>query len=195
MSSFYSSTECEVFTYTKGEMIKTIMPYFYIIKDFSLKNLIDEKFDYISKNVRKNIYKRILKYKIDGDFWGETEQSDSLTTELTIIWKLAVIVFKEFIKQTEGGIDGENFRYLEKIEEDLKNNKINEQEYITYCNNLKLKKEVEEELFNVCICSVLGVVNDCWTGNNGETKIRSMCIRIMCLPCGWCNGSLIRPHL
>ena len=194
MSQFYSSVESEVFTYTKSSMTAMIMRHFIVIKDYAIKNLIDESFGYISKNVRKNIFKRILKYKTGCDWWGETEISDVLTTEITIIWKLSVIIFKEFIKQTEGGIDGEAFRDLEKNEEDLKNNKINEQRYIINCNVLKEKKQVEEELLDVCICSVLGLINECCVIINGVTE-RTMCIRIMCLPCGWCGGSLIKPVL
>ena len=191
MTEFNSSAECEVFTYHKSDMTGLIMPYFILIKDTAIKHLIDEKFHNISKNVRKNIYKRILTYKTDGDWWGETENFDVLNTELTIIWKLAVIILTEFYKQTEGGLDGEAFRDLEKNEEDLKNSKINEHEYIKNCNFLKRKKEFEEELLNVCICSVLGVVNDCIVENKG-VKINSKVIQIMCLPCGWCYGSLIK---
>lgn len=184
-----SNAECEIFTYIKDRMEHDLMIYINHLKDTSIKSVINRELDTSEKN-KKNVYKRILKFKAGLDWW-EYDTRQNLAIELTLIWKLAVKSMRGYYSTREGGLEGEAHRELEELEKEIEEEKINEQEYIQRCNIIRDLKDEKEILLDACICSLLGKINDGIKENADGTKTNIIVFRVMCLPCGWNGGSLV----
>jgi hypothetical protein len=171
-------------------MEKDVMIYLKHLNATSINTLINENFDKYSKQTRKNILKRILKY-INGFDWWELDKVPDLAIELTLIWKLSLKVMKGYFELQEDGLLGEAQRELERLETDLEAEKINEQQYIERCNYVRNKKDTEECLMNVYVCSLLGKINPAIKEYDDGTRTKTLALRIMCLPCGWSGASAV----
>jgi len=182
-----STINCDVFTYTKLEMEITIMIYFKPSIIPVLKKIIDDDYDGYSQKIRKNIWKRILQY-INGFDWWECDNNQNLATELVLIWKLAISLMKGFFENGEGLV--ETFqRELAFWDLELEQEKINEQRYIEISNSIRDRKDETEELMNVCVCSLIGKMNQATITINGESRPNQLVFRVMSLPCGWSASS------
>lgn len=184
-----SNVECEIFTYTKDRMEHELMIYINKLKDTSIKKIINSELDTSEKN-KKNVYKRILKFKVGLDWW-EYDTRQNLAIELTLIWKLALKVMRGYYSTLDGGLEGEAHRELEELEKEMEEEKINEQEYIQRCNIIRDLKNEKEILLDACSCSLLGNINDAIKENADGTKTNIIVFRVMCLPCGWGGASQI----
>jgi len=197
--------ECEQFIYDKADFERDIMCWVKIPPAKDLKRLIDEDFRLKPKCFRTAVYKRILNYKTEtGRWWIEnwklltTCQREQEQEELTAIWKMGRDLCRNFYLQqwddsSESDDDDDeddtkkavNFHFystLEKFEEQLEKEEINEQQFITRCNNMKDHKKQLETLFNACACSTMCRHNQAMIGESTElTDV----LRIICMPCGF----------
>jgi hypothetical protein len=183
-------TECEIFTYTVEEMERMLMSYIDHLKDTAIKTVISRELSNTSEKNRKNVYKRILKFKNGLDWW-DCISREMLATELTLIWRLGVKSMKGYYSTKEGGLEGHAFRELEDLEKEMEEGKINEHEYIQRCNIIRDIKVENEKIMNACICSILGKVDDAEIVEDDGSIIDTKVFRVMCLPCGWGGASQI----
>jgi len=190
-----TTIECEMFLYTKEEFERDIMVSLKVYSAKELKEIIDEQLEEKSKNFRTSVFKRILNQQNNKKWWigncltnfEKTQEQE----EFVAIWKMSIYSQRGFYlscyedKKLPEAIDSWFHNTLEEGETKLKEGKINEQQYINYCNNLKDGKERTQDLLNVCICSVIGRQNRARIGKSDGPIVDIF--RITCMPCGF-NG-------
>jgi len=184
-----STEECQIFLYSKERMENELMIFINHLKNTSIKSVVYRELDTTETN-KKNVYKRILKFKTGFDWW-EYDTRKNLAIELTLIWKLSIKSMKGYYSTKEGGLEGEAHRELADLEKEMEEGKINEHEYIQRCNRIRDMKNDNEVLMDACICSLLGNINDAITENDDGSKTTIKVFRVMCLPCGWGGASQI----
>ena len=175
-------------SYSEEEMGRHLLIYITCFNAPKIKEIIFEDLK-ANKKTKESIYKRILKAK-NNQKWWECQDKKILATELTLIWKLCVELMKGYFAAIEGGLEGEAFRELESLEADLEAEKINEQQYIERCNYVRDKKDAEEDLMSLCVCSLIGKVYPATREEEDGTRTDFEVFRVMCLPCGW-SGAIV----
>jgi len=187
MSSF---EERETSYYTKEEMKQALLGYITCFDAPKIKEIIFEEIK-ADKKTKNNIYKRILKAKLNQDWW-DFESPKNLAAELTHIFKLCIELMEGYFAATEGGLEGEAFRELERLETDLEAEKINEQQYIERCNYVRDKKDSEEHLLSLCVneSSVMGLMKPAIKEKADGTRTNILVFKVMCVPRGW-SGAFI----
>jgi hypothetical protein len=183
-----SIDECDVFSYTKVEM-ELHLSFITCFDAPKIKEIIDNLVR-ADDETKKNIYRRVLKCKMFQDWW-QTENEKSLAIELTHIWKVCRKLMSWFYESEEDGIDGKAYRDLSELEKELEDDKINEQQYIVRCNQLRDTKNREEKILDACPCSLLGNINECVSEEDDGTKTHYKIFRVMCLPCGWSGACVV----
>lgn len=203
-----NTIECEIFVYDKEDFETNVMLWFKYQDAKSIKEFIEEE---ISDNLRPYktaVYRRILNYKNGKDWFISTRdlsqvEKEKERDELIAIWKLSVKSQKAFyetnyeVKPDKDddededrpdylkGVDAWFYEALAGVETELEKGEINEQDFITRCNNMKRDKQKTEDLLSACICSVLGRQNKARIG--GPDAPISDVFRIICMPCGFLN--------
>jgi len=203
----HSTFECEQFIYTKNRFERDIMTWIETPSAKVIKNIIDEDFENKPKCLRTAVYKRILNYKNTKCWWIENfelltqNEREKQQEEMIIIWKLGRNLCKAFYIQRwndcwdlnddydgnnddsdiQKAIDSYFYNTLAEFEAELEKEEINEQQFITRCNNMKDHKEILGDLLNVCVCSVICRYNKGTTNDEQPTDV----LRIMCMPCGF----------
>jgi len=198
--------DCEMFIYDKEDFETQVMCWFKFWNAKDIKEYIDEEICDSLKPFKTAVYKRILNQKNGKDWFISTRvlsqvEKEKEREELITIWKLSIKTQKDFyltnyeMNPDEDddedrpdflkGMDAWFYETLEGYEKDLEQEKINEQEYITRCNNMRIDKKKTEDLLSACICSVMGRQNKARIG--GPDAPISDVFRILCMPCGFLN--------
>jgi hypothetical protein len=187
MSSF---EERETSYYTREEMKQALLGYITCFDAPKIKEIIFREIK-ADKKTKEIIYKRILKAKLNQDWW-DFEISKKLAVELTHIFKLCIELMAGYFAVIEGGLEGEAFGELERLEADLEAEKINEQQYIERCNFVRDKKDSEEHLLSLCVseCSVMGLMNPAIKENADGSRTNILVFKVMCVPRGW-SGAFV----
>jgi len=171
----------DVFTYTKEEFEREIMPFFEDYTAVQLKELTYDIMGRCSESFKKLVNKRIISRNLGKDWWpnyGDTKG----TKEILAIWKMYVYVIKNLIYNTITVVDYAHER-LEELEEDLSRGIWNEQQYIEKANWIKKCRDNDDKLCNCCSCSVIGSMNPM---EDGDIDI---VFSVVCLPCGFDKNS------
>lgn len=200
--------ECEVFCYEENEFERDIMRWFKPIPAMYIKMFIDEELESKPSCFRKAVYKRILNFKNEKDWFISMRELTQLEKEqeceeLFAIWKIGIQHAKDYYlscyesnqhdeEENEDedeerpkllrAIDSWFFKTLTEFDTELEKGKINEQEYITRCNNMKNHKKITEDLLTVCLCSAIGRQNK---ARIGDADTYTNMFRIICMPCGF----------
>jgi hypothetical protein len=169
MSSF---EERETSYYTREEMKQALLGYITCFDAPKIKEIIFREIK-ADKKTKEIIYKRILKAKLNQDWW-DFEISKKLAVELTHIFKLCIELMAGYFAVIEGGLEGEAFGELERLEADLEAEKINEQ------------------LLSLCVseCSVMGLMNPAIKENADGSRTNILVFKVMCVPRGW-SGAFV----
>jgi len=203
-----NTIKCEEFIYEMEDFERDIMRWFspQCMTAKIIKEHIDEQFDNKPKCFRNAVYKRILNFKNDKYWWIRDNLSSPFDKEqereeLLAIWKLGITHANQFYlscyenqPQNEDedeerpeilrAIDSWFFKKLTEYDTKLEKGEMNEQKYITACNNMKKHKKIMEDLLSACICSAMGRQN---RSRIGEAKVAVDMFRIICMPCGFLN--------
>jgi len=129
------------------------------------KTFIDGVMGNCSKNFKKDVYSRLIRYKEGKDYWAEAS-----APELVTIWKMMRTTLEHCIYD-KISIDDYAQERLEEAVAELKEGKINEQRYIERCNRINYCKERDEKMLSGCACSAIGNID--FEGD----------LVIVCLPC------------
>ena len=202
-----NTIECEVFVYEMEEFERDILGWFDNLTAKQIKEYItiDGELNKKPKCFRDAVYKRILNYK-NGKWWWIREnlspfEKEQEREELIAIWKLGIDFSKGFYlscyadEPKDEDEDEERPEILRAIdswfhkaltikETKLEKGEINEQKYITICNNMKKHKQIMEDLQSACVCSAIGRQN---RARIGEVEVSVNVFRIICMPCGFLN--------
>jgi hypothetical protein len=195
------TVECEVFCYNKEEFERDIMTWFNPFPAKNLKEIIDIELDKKPKSFRQQVYRRMLNYKNNKNWWIDRDvtlfQKEQEREELLAIWKFGIETAKDFylscFKEThqtvsddkteiQRAIDSWFYKTLADFDLKLEAEEINEQQYITRCDNMKHDKIQTENLLSACVCSAIGRQNrGIIQGSNEPIDM----FRIICMPCGF----------
>ena len=198
--------ECEVFVYTKEEFERDIMCWFKVWTAVQLKRQLDEEIGDEVNCFKAAVYKRILNFKNGKDWFISTSTLTSVEKqkereELLAIWKFGINSAKGFYlvcyedKQDDEYDDEDEerpeilravdywfYRALTETDTELEKGEINEQGYITRCNNMKKHKKITEDLLTVCVCSTMARQT---TAKIGKSEVYVPVFKIVCMPCGY----------
>jgi len=203
-----SNAECEVFIYEKKEFERDIMCWFKVWTPIQLKRQLDNEIGDEVNCFKAAVYKRILNFKYGNDWFISTRALTSVEKqkereELLAIWKFGINSSKGFylacyedrqVDEDEDDDDDDErpeisraidvwfYGALTEADTKLEKGEINEQQYITRCNNMKKDKKITEDLLSACICSAMGRQNK---ATIGEADVKVDVFRIICLPCGF----------
>jgi len=200
-----NTIECEMFIYDKDDFGKEIMCWFSVWNAKGLKEQIDSVMEHKPKCFRNACLKRILNYQNGKDWFINHEnnvvspfQKSQEAEELMELWKFSrhhqigyYLSCYETKQKNEDddrtelqkAIDDWFYTQLADQEDELEKGLMNEQQYITVCNNLSTGKERAEDLLSACICSAIGRQNRARVGT--PDSIEEDVFRIICLPCGF----------
>ena len=199
-----NTIECEVFVYEMEEFERDIMVWFEPMTAKVLKEYIDEELNSKPKCFRNAVYKTILNFKNKKYWWINCAltpfSKEQEREELMAIWKMGIDYAKGYYllqyenKQQDDedderpeilrAIDSWFHEKLAEYETKLEKGEINEQKYITICNNMKKHKQIMEDLQSACVCSAIGRQN---RARIGEVEVSVNVFRIICMPCGFLN--------
>ena len=202
--------EFEQFIYDKADFERDIMCWVAVPPAKEMKRMIDVDFATKPKCFRNTVYRRILNYKTKtGRWWVEgwklltPYQQQQEQEELIAIWKMGIDLCRNFYIQCyedkhpdeeedeEGEVEDGNqqraldfhfYECLEKFEGELEKEEINEQQFITRCNNMRDHKKQLENLLRACVCSTMCRHNQAYINGNTERKD---VVRFVCMPCGF----------
>lgn len=167
--------ELSQFSYNKNNFELDVISCFKNFDSTSIKSFIDIEMRNCCQTFQKNVFRRIISYKIGKSWWLEPDEicnTSKITSQLVAIWKL-VIAHKRFVYDYEGKTVEEYAQdRLADVEKDLADGKFNEQTYIEKCNWIMRLKKSDEILLNCCGCSPIG-------------NIDSQILHIICMPCQW----------
>jgi hypothetical protein len=138
--------ELSQFSYNKNNFEIDVISCFKNLDSISIKKFIDIEMDNCCQTFQKNVYRRIISYKIGKSWWLEDDtvcNRSKVTRELVAIWIL-VIKIKKLCYGNQSVEDYAQDR-LADVEKDLADGKFNEQTYIEKCNWIKHLKETYYE--------------------------------------------------
>jgi len=154
----------KIFSYTKALFELHILHVFKDTKAVGLKEIVNDIMTGYSDEEKQSIMKRIIAWNTGKEWWPENREAENrevakeVAKELFAIWELHLFIMRSLIYYEQTVVEFAHDR-LEDLEKKLSDGIINEQQYIQKCNWIKLCKERDEKLYNVCPRSAISSIN------------------------------------
>ena len=178
------SSTC-IFSYTKKEFQVNVMIYFRPLNHGKIQRIVKSRF-YDGTEQKENfcsaVSNRIISCIAGREWWVNSENvlnRFAIRIELLAIWKLSHQIKRETIYKSISVLDFAN-KLLEKVEKDLEEGKITENDYVVKCNGLKNMIKHDERMMDICPCRLIGDIDS-------DIYILHICI----LPCNKFSISMV----
>jgi hypothetical protein len=203
---------CETFTYDKDDYERDILIWISAFAVPKIKEIIDYEIKEKPKCFRTEVFRKILNQQNGKSWWIKNDDSctpfekEQEREILLAIWKISRTLMRSFYiehydklintgkktivpeyvtKYHQQAINSWFYDALEETEKKIEKGEINEQKYITICNNMRRSKKKSEDLLNACCCSAMGRQNKASIGEPDAPP--TDVFKIVCLPCGFLN--------